>query len=311
MGSGSFTLTVFGTGFASPYPPYAGAVVQWRKGGEVWTNLPTNYVGDTQLTATVAASLITTTGAASIRVRNETAATPGFSNIMTLNVVDQVTITTGATLPEGNVGVLYQVELKADGGTLPYNWSVVEGALPPGLTLGSTNGIISGTPTSPGPYSFQVVVYDTMQVSDSQVFSILIRDDPLSILTASQLPNATLNEFFTTSLQARGGRPPYTWRVTSGSVPPGLTFYADGIINGRPTVAGQFTFQAAVQDQTQTQLTREFKIWVIGPLSITTISPLAGGASRERRIRRCSRRPAACRHTPGPSARESFRPVLP
>ena len=51
--------------------------------------------------------------------------------------------------------------LTASGGALPYTWSIVGGSLPPGLTLSSSSGVITGTPTIVGTFSF------TAQVSDA------------------------------------------------------------------------------------------------------------------------------------------------
>ncbi|NNN20882.1 MAG: hypothetical protein HKL80_02610 [Acidimicrobiales bacterium] len=55
----------------------------------------------------------------------------------------------------------YSTSMAASGGTSPYNWSIISGYLPNGLTLNSSTGTISGTPTTTGWYGF------TIQVSDS------------------------------------------------------------------------------------------------------------------------------------------------
>ena len=54
----------------------------------------------------------------------------------------------------------YTATLTASGGTLPYTWSIISGSLPPGLTLNSTNGVISGTPIDMGVFSFTAKVED-------------------------------------------------------------------------------------------------------------------------------------------------------
>lgn len=90
-------------------------------------------------------------------------------------VVPPVEISTPEHLEDGFVGVGYQTQVFATGGFGTYVWSVVGGSLPPGLGL-STNGVISGTPTTPGSNVFTLRA--TSNPSDDQVFNLFIADDP-------------------------------------------------------------------------------------------------------------------------------------
>ncbi len=71
-----------------------------------------------------------------------------------------LTITTTSPLPTGEVGVQYSDTLTATGGVTPYTWSISSGSLPPGLTLTASSGLISGSPTTAGAYTFGVSVKD-------------------------------------------------------------------------------------------------------------------------------------------------------
>lgn len=62
-----------------------------------------------------------------------------------------------ATLPEAQPGVAYSQLMSTSCGT-PTNWRVVTGSLPPGMTLGNGFGILSGTPTIAGSYTFTIQV---------------------------------------------------------------------------------------------------------------------------------------------------------
>src|SRR5689334_2669737 len=84
----------------------------------------------------------------------------------------QLQITTASPLPPGTVGTSYAVGLQAQGGNSPYTWSAT-GQLPPGLALLSS-GVISGTPTSTGTYSFTVAVRDSSGSSTSKLLSLTI-----------------------------------------------------------------------------------------------------------------------------------------
>ena len=62
----------------------------------------------------------------------------------------------------------YSDQLTVTGGTSPFTWSVSAGTLPPGLTLGASTGLLSGTPTTAGTYSFTVKVTDQPGLSDTE-----------------------------------------------------------------------------------------------------------------------------------------------
>jgi hypothetical protein len=78
------------------------------------------------------------------------------------------------SLPAGQVGAAYATTVIASGGTTPYSWGISSGALPPGLTLTSSTGAISGTPTSPGTASFTVQVKDAANNTTTQALSVPI-----------------------------------------------------------------------------------------------------------------------------------------
>jgi uncharacterized repeat protein (TIGR03803 family) len=155
---------------------------------------------------------------------------------------------TTASLPNGIVGTAYSTTLTASGGTTPYSWTLVSGALPAGLSL-SVGGTISGTPTSAGPSNFTVQVTDSsnpvQQASkafDPSIFSKLA-------ITGTINPNATDGVFYSSTDQASGGVPPYTWSVVAGALPPGLTLGAvTGTISGTPNQDGTYNFTLKVVD---------------------------------------------------------------
>jgi hypothetical protein len=69
------------------------------------------------------------------------------------------------SLPPGTVGVSYSSAVTASGGNEPYKWSSISGVLPPRLVLNSATGVISGTPTQIGTYSFQIQVTDSLSAT--------------------------------------------------------------------------------------------------------------------------------------------------
>ena len=131
-------------------------------------------------------------------------------------------------------------------GTGPITWSVTSGALPPGLLLGSSSGIISGTPTAPGAFNFIVTAANAGGSSSEQLsLTVSVPPTPPSITPSSplprSLPSAPTGSAYTQTLTATGTGP-ITWSVTSGALPAGLSLGSStGIISGTPTLAGVFT----------------------------------------------------------------------
>lgn len=82
---------------------------------------------------------------------------------------------TTTTLPGGYVGVAYSQTLTYTSGTAPVSWSVTVGSLPTGLSLNSSTGLISGTPTTQQTASFTVTLTDATAQTDTQALSIEIR----------------------------------------------------------------------------------------------------------------------------------------
>jgi len=78
------------------------------------------------------------------------------------------------TLPDGTVGTPYSAQLVATGGVPPYRWNIESGGLPPGLSLDGPTGVISGTPTLIGGYSFNVRVTDSAGNYVIRSFELLI-----------------------------------------------------------------------------------------------------------------------------------------
>ena len=90
----------------------------------------------------------------------------------------ELTVISDSSLPAGMVGQPYAEALLAVGGTPPYTWSVVAGALPPGLTLDPTTGSLDGNPTVPGTFRFSGLVTDTKDDAAAREFLTRIELDP-------------------------------------------------------------------------------------------------------------------------------------
>jgi uncharacterized protein (TIGR03437 family) len=85
-----------------------------------------------------------------------------------------VTIATASPLSEATAGIAYSYTLAATGGSPPYRWSVSAGALPAGLSLNGSSGVISGTPAAAGTFTFTVQVADSAGGSAVATFTITV-----------------------------------------------------------------------------------------------------------------------------------------
>jgi hypothetical protein len=157
--------------------------------------------------------------------------------------ISTLTVSTGS-LPNGTTGAAYSRGLTNIGGTAPFAWSITSGSLPTGVTLAS-DGTISGTPHTAGSSGFTVQVTDAVSATDSNALTLTV-DSNLAVTTAS-LPDGTQSSAYSQSLAASGGFGSYSWSVTVGSLPAGLSL-ASGTISGTPTTPGASSFTVQVAD---------------------------------------------------------------
>ena len=171
-----------------------------------------------------------------------------------LNVAPQVQRLVVATpsLPDASIKQAYAPPaLTVTNGTVS-SWTLASGTLPPGLTL-ATNGVISGTPTQSGNFTFSVQANGSPN-NDTRGLSIFVLAPldlglaPTGTAVARQpVPvNMKLATEFTWGVKATGGREPYAY--TADTIPPGLTLNPDGTITGTPTRAGTTKSTITVKD---------------------------------------------------------------
>ncbi|WP_414647019.1 autotransporter domain-containing protein [Comamonas sp. UBA7840] len=158
------------------------------------------------------------------------------------------------TIANPTVGVAYSQSIAAAGGAAPYTYAISAGSLPAGLSL-SSSGTVSGTPTAGGAYNFTITATDSSSgagapFAGSRAYSVTVAAPTLVLSPASgSLPSATVGWAYSQSFTASDGTAPYTYAITSGSVPTGLSLAANGILSGTPTVAGSYNFTVTATDK--------------------------------------------------------------
>jgi hypothetical protein len=217
----------------------------------------------------------TTTGTSNFTVQVKDANASTATQPLSIVVSPAVLRVTTTTLAGGTVSTAYSQTLTATGGTTPYTWSITVGSLPAGLSL-STAGAITGTPTTAGTSSFTVQVKDANASTATQPLSIVVSSAVLQVTTTT-LAGGTVNTAYSQSLTASGGTAPYTWSITVGSLPAGLSLSPAGAITGTPTTAGTSSFTVQVKDANASTATKALSIVVSSAVLQVTTTTLSGG----------------------------------
>jgi hypothetical protein len=196
-----------------------------------------------------------------------------------------------ATLPDAQAGASYSQAITAVPGTGPATNFQVTGALPNGVTLSST-GVLTGTPTQVGSFSFTVSADDTTPANGSftatQSFTLAV-DAPVISFTPTSLSAATAGAAYSQTLTATGGNAPYSNFVTigAGTLPSGMQLSPTGTLSGTPTEAGTFNFTIRAQDSTtgpnQPYTGSQAFSLTVNPPNITfspsSLSPISAGVA--------------------------------
>jgi uncharacterized protein YhjY with autotransporter beta-barrel domain len=173
------------------------------------------------------------------------------SRAYTVTVAVPALTLTPATLPNGTAGTAYSQTLTISGGIAPYT-TTLTGTLPAGLVFNAATLTFSGTPTQAGTFTFSVTVTDSTGGTPATVtnsYTVTIAA-PAVTLTPATLPNGTAGVAYTQAFGASGGIAPYTFAVSSGALPAGLTLTTGGVLSGTPTAAGTFNFSVTATDST-------------------------------------------------------------
>jgi len=166
------------------------------------------------------------------------------SGNLTLTIIPASLVITTTSLPSGTVGVAYSATLAATGGTTPFTWSLTAGTLPAGLSLNPSTGTIAGTPSAVdanAALTFKVTDSGSAVQSQSVSLTLTIAAPPV-VINTSTLPSGTVGLAYSATLAATGGTTPFTWSLTTGTLPSNLSLNpATGAITGTPSVTATKT----------------------------------------------------------------------
>jgi hypothetical protein len=273
----AFTLTVNGSGFGG----LLGTTVLWN--GSART---TTFVSSTRVTAQIPASDIDNTGTAQIAVRNEgapdqTSATVTFS-ILNNPVPIISSLSPTAVLQDGP-----DFTLTVNGSNFVSGSRVRLGGSNQNTTFVSSTQLTARIQDNAirQPGSLSITVFNPSPGGGTSNAVTLTVTSSLTITTSSPLPAAAVGSPYSRALAAAGGLPPYSWSITTGSLPAGLALSAStGVLSGTPSTSGSFNFTVRVSDggqPTPQTATKAFSLAVAaGAPVLTSLNPstsTAGG----------------------------------
>ena len=180
----------------------------------------------------------TTAATVTITVKVTDTCNASITKDLSLTVYQPLVLSTVSPMAGGTVGTAYNRTLTATGGSgLISNWAITTGSLPGGLTLDAVSGAITGTPTTAGNFTFTAQVTDSVGQTAAKTLTIFISLPPVIIATTPAPPRGEVSAagnpvYAGYTLAATGGNGTYTWSLSSGALPTGLSLSAAGVISG-------------------------------------------------------------------------------
>jgi hypothetical protein len=256
----SFTVVATGTAPLS---------YQWQKNS-------VNIAGATAASYTTPATTTSDSGSTFRVVASNTAGTATSATAtLTVNAVAP-SITTQPISQTVTAGQTASFSVTATGtAPLNYQWRKNSAAI---------TGATSSTYTTPATTSsdngaqFTVVVTNTAGSVTSSAATLTVNAQPLQIATTS-LPTGHVLTAYSSTLQATGGTPPYTWSLSSGLLPNGLTISSNGTISGTPALAGLFTFVIHLGDSAGAAASTTLSIDIAAAAPVVAFPGAQGGGA--------------------------------
>ena len=248
-------------------------------GGTVVTITGTSFTGATSVSfggaaaasftvispTTITATSPAGTGTVDVIVTNSSASATGAADRFTY--IQPLTLSS-ATLPAATAETAYSQTVTASGGTPPYTYAVTTGALPAGMSLNPTTGVLSGTPTAAGSFNFTVTATDSSGSHVMATYSLAVNATTVAVSPAT-LAAATAETAYSQTLIASGGTAPYTYAVSAGALPAGVSLNpATGVLSGTPTAAGSFSFTITATDVDNFTGSKTYSLMVLSLIHI-------------------------------------------
>ena len=163
-----------------------------------------------------------------------------------------------SSVPDATASLPYSQNFAASGaGGGPYTYGQT-GSLPNGLAF--TGNTLSGTPTQTGQFTFTITAQDTVSgCTGGTAYTLTVVCPTIDLLPAS-LPPAVKDQPYYQTLTPSAGVGPFSFALTGGQLPDGLTLSSDGVLSGTPTVSGSFSITVTVTDVNECTGSRSYTL---------------------------------------------------
>ncbi|MDB5529387.1 MAG: hypothetical protein JWR51_2490 [Devosia sp.] len=280
----SFNVTITITAVAPVASDFTASAVAYNTGGAATDisvaghviNSPTSYAVGSATTANNGLVSVNSSGVVSYTPPTSFRGNDSFtftatngggtsaSATVTVPVNDPIITVTPTTFTAGTTGTAYSQRLAPSGGASPYTFSttLASGALPAGMSL-SGSGVVSGTPTETGSFTFTVTGTDNSVGTGHATFTsstIALTITALTItaltitISPGTLPDAAAGGDYNRTLTASGGSAPYRYSITADALPNGMTLSPEGVLSGSPQSVGRFDFTVTATDSSTSTL---------------------------------------------------------
>jgi hypothetical protein len=190
---------------------------------------------------------------------------------LTVNEAPDITSTASTTFIVGTAGTFTHT---ATGFPVAMTFTNIGVALPTGVTL-TAGGVLSGTPAAGtgGTYALIINANNGVTPDDQQNFTLTVNEAP-TITSAAPSSPAVQGAAYNHTYTATGFPATFTFTVTSGALPTGLSLSGAGVISGNATATGVFTGTVNCSNGVGTDATQNFSITIIPPGPNIAVSTL-------------------------------------